>query len=303
MDPWIYQKNYPLVTCIREYALGTVRMTQNRFLSEPDFDDTRNYQWYIPITWTLVAEGVTDFQNTYNEDFLMPDDSIDKSLGVNDDPLIVNIQSTGYYRVNYDPENWNRIINYLKSPNFTDINRINRAQLLSDSYALAEANIEAWSLPRTLSEYLVNEYDYVPFSMGITLFQLLSAKVNPNPEALQMLTNLQNLITDRYLEVGVDSDPTDSFIDLLYKREVVSEACGYDQPDCVAAARAVFDQWKQAADPDDPAENPVNINLRYPIYCTCIRNGDDSDKTFLEERQQNTFVPQEYNAISSALEC
>ena len=39
--------------------------------------------------------------------------------------VIVNIQQTGYYRVNYDNENWNLIISALQDGT-NSINRINR---------------------------------------------------------------------------------------------------------------------------------------------------------------------------------
>ena len=49
--------------------------------------------------------------------------------------LIGNIQHSGFYRVNYDLENWNKLIKQLKE-NHTLINPINRAQLIDDSFNL-----------------------------------------------------------------------------------------------------------------------------------------------------------------------
>ena len=39
-------------------------------------------------------------------------------------PYIMNIQGTGYYRVNYDEENWQSLTNLLKENNHHSIHRL-----------------------------------------------------------------------------------------------------------------------------------------------------------------------------------
>jgi len=43
-------------------------------------------------------------------------------------PLVVNLLQSGYYRVNYDEENWALIADFLSSGHLADIHRTNRAQ-------------------------------------------------------------------------------------------------------------------------------------------------------------------------------
>jgi hypothetical protein len=43
-------------------------------------------------------------------------------------PLVVNLQQTGYYRVNYDAENWDLLAGFLASGHVTEIHRSSRAQ-------------------------------------------------------------------------------------------------------------------------------------------------------------------------------
>ena len=52
--------------------------------------------------------------------------------------IIFNTYQMGYYRVNYDKANWNKIIAQFQN-NFTVINALNRAQILNDGYSLARA--------------------------------------------------------------------------------------------------------------------------------------------------------------------
>ena len=51
---------------------------------------------------------------------------------------IFNIREVGYYRVNYDEQNWNLITNQLISDH-TAIGTMNRAQIMDDSLNLARA--------------------------------------------------------------------------------------------------------------------------------------------------------------------
>lgn len=69
----------------------------------------------------------------------------------------------GYYRVNYDTRNWLNIIDYLGRSNFSKIHKVNRAQLLDDSFVLARERIISADIPLKLSHYLSQETDYVPF--------------------------------------------------------------------------------------------------------------------------------------------
>lgn len=68
----------------------------------------------------------------------------------------------GFYRVNYDLKNWNRLIAELKS-NHKTIHVLNRAQLIDDSFNLARAGELPHSIPFTLVTYLQKEDDFIPW--------------------------------------------------------------------------------------------------------------------------------------------
>lgn len=70
---------------------------------------------------------------------------------------------SGYYRVNYDAQNWKLIIEYLTHKNFTNINPVNRAQLIDDSLNLARAGRLNYNIALALLDYLKNEVDYIPW--------------------------------------------------------------------------------------------------------------------------------------------
>ena len=61
-----------------------------------------------------------------------------QSLPASSEWVIFNVQETGYYRVNYDHNNWKLLTNQLKADH-TKIHINNRAQLIDDALNLAQA--------------------------------------------------------------------------------------------------------------------------------------------------------------------
>jgi aminopeptidase N len=76
---------------------------------------------------------------------------------------VFNKQAIGYYRVNYDDTNWNALINALSSPQYKNIHVMNRAQLIDDAFALADAKYFDYERAFNVLKYLVYEDDYFPW--------------------------------------------------------------------------------------------------------------------------------------------
>lgn len=79
---------------------------------------------------------------------------------------------SGYYRVNYDAQNWNLIVEQLKS----DLGAIllnNRAQLMDDGLNVARVNAVPYSIPLNMARYLVNEREYAPWKAALNAFSYL----------------------------------------------------------------------------------------------------------------------------------
>merc|ERR1739838_671634 len=142
MDTWTVQMGYPVVKVQRDYASGGAMADQDRFLLTPAnpqhlLQDNASYTWWVPISWTTPELG---FDTTYPSDWLDPARAgTDTALSLSglevSQPLIVNVQQTGFYRVNYDLENWNLLADQLID-NHTSIHRVNRAQIIDDARGL-----------------------------------------------------------------------------------------------------------------------------------------------------------------------
>ena len=113
---------------------------------------------------------------------------VDLGWAGGEEAVILNVQQTGFYRVNYDLANWGLLAQHLLA-NHRQIHRINRAQvsryqaiyiylsvfcnsiicvhrkILDDSLNLARASLLPYPAALQITEYLTLETDFVPWSV------------------------------------------------------------------------------------------------------------------------------------------
>jgi aminopeptidase N len=97
------------------------------------------------------------------------------------DWIIGNIKHSGFYRVNYDSENWNLLINQLNDINgFQMIDVISRAQLLDDSFNLGKSEIIDQTIFLKLASYLKFETDSLAFQAANDGFNFIENMLSNN---------------------------------------------------------------------------------------------------------------------------
>ena len=69
--------------------------------------------------------------------------------------------TTGYYRINYDNDNWEKLARYLNSTEYMNVHVLNRAQIIDDAYFFLLRNKLEYSFFEQLTYYLSNETNYV----------------------------------------------------------------------------------------------------------------------------------------------
>lgn len=157
MRTWEFQPGYPVVTV---GISGTqLTFTQERFFYTDDVSDNL---WWIPINF--VVGSSPNFSSTRPNFWMRAEESVNIT---NPDILswiIVNVQETGYYRVNYHNYLWNLLRIQLTFGDFTVINVRNRAQLVDDSLNLAQANRLDYGMAFGILRYLSRETDHIPWA-------------------------------------------------------------------------------------------------------------------------------------------
>lgn len=75
----------------------------------------------------------------------------------------INNHQIGYYRVNYDNENWKALTNAL----IADVDALavsDRSHLLNDAFNLADATHLSYDIAMDLTKYLSKETEHVPWA-------------------------------------------------------------------------------------------------------------------------------------------
>lgn len=178
MDTWANQSGYPLVTVSRDYETQTITVCQESF---GGYRNKSSLEWWIPLN--CAAKTLNDFSCTKPSCWLKPGDmchSTVTSIPMTD-WVIYNIQQTGYYRVNYDGNNWRMLTDYLKSEHFQKIHLLNRAALIDDAFNLARWGYIDYAIPFNLSNYLTQESDYEPWVAAVNNFRFLNKMLGGVP--------------------------------------------------------------------------------------------------------------------------
>ena len=99
--------------------------------------------------------------------------------------IIANLKHAGFYRVNYDKNNWELLIQQLNKGHSV-IDATSRAQLIDDSFNLGRGEIIDQTVFFRIVSYLVNEEDPLPFQAASTGFDYIDDMFSSDSEAYQL---------------------------------------------------------------------------------------------------------------------
>uniref|UniRef100_A0AAQ5YAM0 Aminopeptidase n=1 Tax=Amphiprion ocellaris TaxID=80972 RepID=A0AAQ5YAM0_AMPOC len=266
MNTWVLQMGFPVVTI--NTATGDV--SQKHFLLDPESVVTTpspyNYEWIVPMRWmkTGAVQGLTWLETK----------SAMKVTG--NDWVLANIDVAGYYRVNYDQANWDKLLNALNT-NHEVIPVINRAQLVDDAFNLARAKIIQTVQALETTTYLNNETAYMPWASAINNLDYFY------------------LMFDRSEVYGPMQD---------YLRKQVTPLFNYYKDLTVnwmnTVCTTMLDQSRLA---NKNPNSKIHPNLRSTVYCNAIAAGGAAEWEFAWDQFQNASIATEAEKIRVALAC
>ncbi|XP_017083305.2 aminopeptidase N-like [Drosophila eugracilis] len=309
MDSWTLQTGYPMVNVSRDYAAGTARLSQERYLYNTQIPRAQRAEcWWLPLSYTTQSEN--DFNQTMPKAW-MECSRTGESIPVTiqdlpgcDQWVIFNNQLAAPFKVNYDGQNWKLLIETLNSDKFESIHVINRAQILDDVLFFAWTGEQDYETALQVTEYLERERDLLPWKSAFNNLKLLNRILRQTPSFGFFKRFIAKILTPIYNDLGGMNDTFSSIQhqdQILLKTMVVNWACQYQVEDCVPQAQTYFRRWRSEANPDE--NNPVPINLRAIVYCAAIRYGSDDDWDFLWSRFKNSNVGSEKQTILGTLGC
>lgn len=143
MDSWTVESaGFPVVTVQRNGSNVTISQ-QRYFLPQTNTTDTT--RWYVPISYATSTrqpnDEIPEFWLTKEQD----NEVIIPNAVTNNEWIYLNINRTGYYRVNYDTLSWKNLIESMGQ-----LSDVTRAMLIDDAFNLARANLTDYDIPITM---------------------------------------------------------------------------------------------------------------------------------------------------------
>ncbi|XP_057691883.1 alanyl (membrane) aminopeptidase b, tandem duplicate 1 [Corythoichthys intestinalis] len=298
MNRWVLQMGFPVVTI--DTTKGVI--TQKHFLLDPDSGVTApespfNYEWIVPIRWMKTAAN----NNIKNITWLSKQTDTEELMKLSGtDWLVANLDVVGYYRVNYDQGNWDRLLAVL-STDHARIPVINRAQLVDDAFNLARAKIIPTVLALDTTKYLNKETEYMPWESALSnldFFYLMFDRSDVYGPMQDYLQNQAISLFNHYKTITADwTKVPDGHMDQYNQVNAISLACKTGYEECQNLAKTLFNRWM------NEEINPIHPNLRTTIYCNGIAAGGAKEWDFAWSAFQNSAIASEAEKIRSALAC
>lgn len=295
MDRWTLQMGFPVVTV--NTLSGSIQ--QSHFLLDPTSKVERpsefNYTWIVPITWmTSTTSGsrywLVDVSDT-NSSF-----KVDGSNW-----LLLNLNVSGYFRVNYNQENWDQLLLQLSSDHLV-IPVINRAQIIDDAFNLARAKYIDVTLALNTTQFLGQETAYMPWQAALNNLQYFQLMFDRSEVFGVMKKYIQKQVKplfEYYKNVtGNWTKIPDGLMDQYNEIIAISTACSYGVPECQELATSLFKEWQ-----NNSTNNPITPNLRSAIYCSAVATGGQEAWDFMWDRFREATIVSEADKIRTALAC
>ncbi|XP_039261142.2 aminopeptidase N-like [Styela clava] len=302
LETWTLQMGHPVVN-VRKTTTNTYQVTQEYFLFDNNAtvvhtpgSETYGYKWYIPFTYKTFNQIGTD---NMEETWLEPNQS---PLEITESEFILaNINSFGFYRVNYDEDTWNKIIAKLVSASFEEIPERSRAQMISDVFNLARPGRLDITYGMDLSKYMIREQEFVPWKVFMQNVKFLEYMLSRTPAYGQLSKHVVQLVDPLYQMLGwEETDKSDAA--LISRRNMkltIGASCYYGNAVCISQAKDLFKQWMQ-----NPENNSIiSSTYRDDVYCAAIRNGGVEEWNFAWQRHGESTNAQEQISLRYGMSC
>ncbi|XP_032407399.1 aminopeptidase Ey-like [Xiphophorus hellerii] len=294
MNRWVHQMGFPVVTI--DTSTGIV--SQNHFLLVPESNVTvespYKYEWMIPVRW--MKDGAT--KNIW---WLLEKKDLNVDMRTGPSWVLANINVTGYYRVNYDLGNWERLFSQLNTDHQV-IPLINRAQLVDDAFNLARAQLLSTTLALRTTSYLSKETEYMPWQSALNNLNYFNLMLDQTEVYEPMQEYIRKQVTPLFLYFrSITSNWTkvpEKHTDQYNQVNALSTACRTGLPECQDLIRMWFRQWM-----DNPERNLIHPNLRSAVYCSAVAAGGEAEWNFTWSQLQDATVASEANKLMLALAC
>ncbi|KAL6264892.1 hypothetical protein P5V15_004987 [Pogonomyrmex californicus] len=286
MNLWIQEKQYPILNVTEIFDSEWTKIVL----------ETASENWTVPLTHhvyiNLKRILPTFCLSREQKHFLTTCYNSEHSRFI-----IINRQQTGYYRVYYHLESWLRITNYLNSKNYSNINVLNRAQIIDDTFHLAISSKLNFYLFWDVVSYLKWETDYIPWYPMFKAAEYMSHilpfdNVDSKVFKMKLLMQLGPLLQ----KIGYEEESNDDTFIKCLRQEALRWACILDDSECKKHAEYKL-RWHLL----NPIKNQLLPWWREWTFCNglCV-SSISLDQLFIDLNEVSRI---EYPEMMNSLAC
>ncbi|KAM1016828.1 hypothetical protein EV2_047476 [Malus domestica] len=296
MDGWTKEKGYPVISVkAKEHIL---EFEQTQFLSSGSHGDGK---WIVPITFSLGSYerrrnflletksrevNISDLVDSSDND-LKDKEKYDEQLWVK-----VNIEQSGFYRVNYEDKLAARL---RKAIEHNSLEATDKFGILDDAYALCETCEQSLSSLLSLMDAYRKEEEYIVVTK---LIDVCYNVINISSEAIPDLANeLKKFFISLLLfpaeKLGWESVPGENHFGALLRAEILQALVtfGHDK-----AQKDALDRFQTLL--NDRNTPLLSADTRGAAYIAVMRNASSSNREGFESllnfyREANTVQEKE----------
>ncbi|KAK5649332.1 hypothetical protein RI129_000361 [Pyrocoelia pectoralis] len=284
MSTWDSLSGYPLVNVSRNQN-GSISLSQ-----EPFANSNSDHYWHIPINFVSDASTPTIPQAWLKEKSIVLISNASSSW------ILINNQQTGYYRVNYDLENWMSLSRFLNENKLGTIHVSNRAQLIDDAFELANFNYIPYDVPLNLSFYLRREVEYSPFLAFFNNIEKVKLYLVSLGKEEMFQSYIQDLLEGLYHTLGFEEKDTDKYLDKYTRISLMTWSCNLNLFECREYALGIVRSWLVNG-------TKISTNLEVPILCGSMQLAPADDWEFLYAKYEATPDGKRKSKLLTGLGC
>ena len=282
MDSWVKQMGYPVLEVGADRGADNVQisLSQERFVYDrPLGDEEPNPEvWRVPVTVSAPgAVAVSTVMESKEALLTLP------AARPAEDWYKVNAGQTGFYRVNYTGENWQRLAQAVGA---RELPATDRLGIQNDAYALSRAGL----LPITQFLELAGSYSgetdasvWSDLASNLRDIEQLIAGEPVHPTYQRFGRELFGPAARR---AGWTPRPEDGHLDSLLRSTVLGQSGSYNDEETLGQAGDLFRQY---------LENPdaVHPDLRGVVFSLAAQAGDRTAYNQLWDLEERTSLQEE----------
>jgi len=286
MDTWTLQMGLPVVTIARmdhEKAAADQKLFLISPGAKPKQSSPFNYSWNIPLTYITQKDNksVQVWMNRGSALLNWP-----MSSGW----IKANVGQIGYYRVNYEKENWRALCDQLNSDHRV-LTGADRAGLIDDAFHLARSDHLDQTVALELTEYIQRETDYTPLRTFIRNMNYIGDQLSLRESSGLFKRYMLQQLHSEIKRLGWEDEG--SFLDKRLRPVILLTACECLDQTVISKVKYMFQLAIKG--------HTIPANLRSLVYSIGVREGGIEEWEQVFKKYSTTHIASERQILLAAL--